>query len=68
MSDINKLFINPFPQPLPPTHIQNKDFNFNLNLNSSYLTLNILSYAYLKETGYRVLAGLSYGSYSYLRQ
>lgn len=50
MSQINKIFAKD--RKPPPTHIPSNNFCLDPRLDSKYLTQNILSYAFLKESGY----------------
>lgn len=50
MSQINKIFAKD--RKPPPTHIPSNNFCLDPRVDSKYLTQNILSYAFLKESGY----------------
>ncbi|CDW88584.1 UNKNOWN [Stylonychia lemnae] len=65
MAQINKLFY--LPEPPHPTHNQYMPFSFTPKLPSKYITQNILSYAYLKESSYRILSSLNFDSYAFMR-
>lgn len=66
MTELNKVFHIQFPP--PPTYVQHKEFYFNEKIKERYITANIMSYAYMKETGYRIFAGLNDNSYAYIRE
>lgn len=65
MTSLNKIFTHTKEDPFK---IKQNDFFLNANIKSKYITINILSYAFLKETAYRVLASLNYDSFCFLKE
>ena len=69
MTEIAKVFTSKQTsknRPSDPTLIKHKDFYLDERIKSEYITLNIFSYAFMKETAYRALATLSYDSLCFL--